>query len=150
MQIRIRTAGPGDIEACTKLLGELFSLEKEFRPDAEKQRRGLRLIIERPESGTVFVAETEGRVAGMLILLTTLSTFLGRKVALLEDMVVDPRFRRRSIASLLLEHAMEHAAREGIGRITLLTDADNEAAHALYGSKGFYRSSMQVFRKQIP
>ncbi|TCD47393.1 GNAT family N-acetyltransferase [Chlorobium sp. N1] len=146
----IRTAEPRDIEACSELLTELFSLEKEFAADTQKQRRGLEMILERPESGRVFVAELDGSIAGMLILLSTVSTVLGQKVALLEDMVVDPRFRRRGIGSALLDHALETAAREDVGRITLLTDGDNLAAHALYRSKGFLRSSMAVFRKLAP
>jgi len=36
-----------------------------------------------------------------------------------------------------------------LGRITLLTDADNEAAQRFYRAKGFTPSEMVVFRKLL-
>ncbi|KZK74504.1 MAG: GCN5 family acetyltransferase [Pelodictyon luteolum] len=149
MTPRIRSAAEGDIEACTRLLEILFSEETEFSPDPLRQQNGLRMIIARPDSGRVFVAEIEREIVGMVLLLTTVSTFQGKKVALLEDMVVEPRWRRKGIGALLLDHAIEAAALEGLGRITLLTDKCNTEAQAFYRSRGFQPSTMQVFRKTI-
>jgi GNAT superfamily N-acetyltransferase len=77
------------------------------------------------------------------------STFLGRKVALLEDMVVAPAWRSKGLGTLLINHAVDFARREGFGRITLLTDRDNESAQHFYSSKGFSESEMIVFRKLL-
>jgi GNAT superfamily N-acetyltransferase len=149
MTPRIRSAEERDIVACTRLLEILFSQEAEFSPDPLCQQNGLRMIIGRPESGRVFVAEIEREIVGMVLLLTTVSTFQGKKVALLEDMVVEPRWRRKGIGALLLDHAIEAATLEGLGRITLLTDESNTEAQAFYRSRGFQPSTMQVFRKTI-
>ena len=83
------------------------------------------------------------------MLLFTVSTFLGKKVALLEDMVVAPQWRQKGLGSLLLNHAIGFAEEEGLGRITLLTDGDNKAAQQFYRSKGFSLSEMVVFRKSL-
>ena len=107
------------------------------------------MIINNPQIGRIFIAEGEGTLQGMVMLLFTVSTFLGKKVALLEDMVVDPRWRHQGIGSELIHHAMEFARSAGFGRITLLTDQDNEAAQRFYRSKGFEQSGMVVFRKQL-
>jgi GNAT superfamily N-acetyltransferase len=107
------------------------------------------LIIDNPEFGRIFVCDVDGVVEGMVMLLFTVSTFLGKKVALLEDMVVAPQWRHKGIGSLLINHAMEFACREGLGRITLLTDRDNNAAQQFYKSKGFAQSEMVVFRKLL-
>ncbi len=85
----------------------------------------------------------------MVMLLFTVSTFLGKKVALLEDMVVAPESRNKGLGSLLINHAIAFARREGFGRITLLTDGDNDAAQQFYRSKGFSQSEMVVFRKLL-
>jgi ribosomal protein S18 acetylase RimI-like enzyme len=85
----------------------------------------------------------------MVMLLFTVSTFLGRKVALLEDMVVDPSCRDQGIGSRLLKHAVSFARNEGFGRITLLTDCDNAGAQQFYERSGFLRSSMLVMRKPL-
>ncbi|MBM3163065.1 MAG: GNAT family N-acetyltransferase [Chlorobi bacterium] len=145
----VREAGPEDTGRCADLLGVLFSAEQEFSPDAEAQKRGLDLVVGNPQAGRVFVCEINGTVQGMVMLLFTVSTFLGRKAALLEDMIVDPACRGRGIGTMLLRHASLFAENEGFGRITLLTDADNTQAQKFYERSGFLRSSMIVMRKPL-
>lgn len=145
----VRFAGERDIPACAGLLGILFSQEHEFRPDPEVQAKALDTIVRRPEVGRIFVCEEAGRIIGMVSMLFSVSTALGRSVAMLEDMIVSPGYRGKGIGSLLADHACRWARSEGIARITLLTDGDNEAAHRFYESQGFIRSGMVVFRKAI-
>jgi len=149
--MRIRSAKPEDIDRCTALLHTLFSQEAEFSPDARLQRRGLGMIVGDPSVGRVLVCEEEpgGRIVGMVVLLFTVSTALGARVVLLEDMVVDPSYRSRGVGSLLLREAAALARSEGLARITLLTDGDNLRAHAFYERNGFDRSEMVVFRTPI-
>ncbi|NTU52883.1 MAG: GNAT family N-acetyltransferase [Chlorobiaceae bacterium] len=143
----IRMAESGDIDSCARLLELLFSQEHEFIPDLRKQKAGLEMIIGNPTAGVVLVCEAEGRVAGMLTLLPLVSTALGRKVLLLEDMIVDPQWRGHGIGTQLVGYAQTWAQDHGYARITLLTDGDNVAAHRFYEANGFTRSSMNVFRK---
>jgi GNAT superfamily N-acetyltransferase len=145
----VRTARESDVARCSELLAVLFSQEEEFTPDTAAQSRGLRMIMQNPGLGRIFVAEVDGTVQGMVLLLFTVSTFLGRKVALLEDMVVAPAWRAKGVGSGLIEHAVEFARTEGFGRITLLTDGGNGSAQRFYRSKGFSRSEMVVFRKLL-
>jgi GNAT superfamily N-acetyltransferase len=145
----MRRAVESDVPRCAELLGILFSQEHEFTPDAELQSKGLLMIIHKPELGRIFVAEVDGVIQGMVMLLFTVSTFLGQRVALLEDMVVDPAWRGKGLGSLLMDHVLHFARREGLGRITLLTDRDNEGAQQFYASKSFTRSGMVVFRKLL-
>ncbi len=144
-----RVAVESDVPRCAELLGILFSQEHEFAPDAEAQSRGVSMIINNPALGRIFVAEVDGVIQGMVMLLFTVSTFLGKKVALLEDMVVVPEWRGMGLGSRLIDHAVEFTRREGFGRITLLTDRDNDPAQLFYSSKGFITSEMVVFRKLL-
>ncbi len=145
----IRIATPEDIPACVTLLGVLFAQEEEFTADPGLQTRGLEMIIASPAVGTVFICEHEGAVVGMASLLATVSTALGGKVALLEDMVVLPACRGRGFGTMLVDHACRWARENGFGRITLLTDGDNEQAHRFYETLGFVRSGMAAFRKLL-
>jgi GNAT superfamily N-acetyltransferase len=145
----VRDAVSSDVSKCAELLGVLFSQEHEFTPNIETQSTALSMIIGNPELGRIFVCDVEGVIEGMVMLLFTVSTFLGKKVALLEDMVVAPEWRSKGLGSLLINHAIEFARREGFGRITLLTDGDNDAAQQFYRSKGFSQSEMVVFRKLL-
>jgi ribosomal protein S18 acetylase RimI-like enzyme len=143
----VRPANVDDLDRCAELLGVLFSQEQEFTHNPVVQRKGLEMIVEKPEMGTVFVYESHGVVQGMVVILVTISTALGGKVAILEDMVVAPDLRGKGMGASLLKHAVDYAINQGCRRITLLTDHNNESAHTFYHRHGFTKSDMVVFRK---
>jgi AraC family transcriptional regulator of adaptative response/methylated-DNA-[protein]-cysteine methyltransferase len=135
-----------DVPALCALLSQLFAQEQEFTPDLSAQQAGLQLILQQPDTGCILVARQHGEVIAMVSLLFTISTALGGRVALLEDMVVDQRFRGQHIGSQLLAYAIEHARAQQVRRITLLTDHDNHSAQHFYRQHGFQPSSMQAWR----
>ncbi|HEY8158995.1 MAG TPA: GNAT family N-acetyltransferase [Methylobacter sp.] len=147
--MQITPANASDIPALCELLGILFSQEADFKPDYEAQSRGLARIISDPEVGLIVVARQDGQVVGMVNLLYTVSTALGDRVALLEDMVVSPNARRSGVGSRLLEQAIQFARLNGCKRITLLTDSDNEPAQRFYQKHGFDFSAMIPLRLSL-
>jgi ribosomal protein S18 acetylase RimI-like enzyme len=147
--MQINTANASDIPALCELLNILFSQEADFKPDYQAQSRGLARIIDSPEVGLIIVARQEGQVVGMVNLLYTVSTALGGRVALLEDMVVSPDARGSGVGSRLLEQAIQSAKSEGCKRITLLTDKTNESAQRFYQKHGFGFSSMIPLRLSL-
>src|SRR5260370_7615633 len=72
--IVIEPATEADLDELSVLLGELFAQESDFRPDKDKQLRGLRLIFEQPSRGRVFVLRRDGAIVGMINLLFTITT----------------------------------------------------------------------------
>lgn len=145
----ISPAMNSDIPALCDLLNELFTQELEFKPDQVAQTRGLSYIIGHPEIGTILVARRQGRVLAMVNLLYTVSTALGTRVALLEDMVVSTSVRNTGVGSRLLERAISFAGEKGCRRITLLTDKNNLLAQSFYAKHGFKASSMMPLRLEL-
>jgi ribosomal protein S18 acetylase RimI-like enzyme len=144
--MRFRVAKEEDIKSLSKLLNELFSLEKEFVPNEALQIKALETIIKDEKVGHVIVCEIENEIVAMVNLLYSISTALGNRVVILEDMIVSSKCRDKNIGSKLLDFAKEFAKSQGIKRITLLTDNDNFKAHKFYEKNGFKKSSMIVFR----
>lgn len=144
MQIDIAT--PADIPRLSGLLSILFSQEAEFSPDPEAQARGLALIVGNPAAGAILVAREGDQVLGMVNLLFTLSTALGAKVALLDDLVVSPERRGAGIGTRLLKHAIAFAREQECKRITLNTDRSNLPARRFYEKHGFVTSTMIPLR----
>lgn len=147
---QIRLAEPKDIEAMAGLLAILFEQEAEFVPNERQQKDGLSSLLNNPHWARLIVMEEFGTIVAMLSLQYAISTALGGRVAVLEDMVVAPDARGRGLGQDLLRYAIQQAQNDGCLRITLLTDSDNSAAHKLYQSAGFYQSSMVAFRKMLP
>src|SRR5437667_11274653 len=87
-KVVIEPATDADLDELSEMLGELFAQESDFRPDKDKQLRGLRLIFEQPSRGRVFVLRRDGAIVGMINLLFTISTAECEFVILLEDLVI--------------------------------------------------------------
>jgi GNAT superfamily N-acetyltransferase len=144
--VRVREARGADVEAMVELLSHLFKQEKDFAPCAAKQRRALEIVLAQPAMGRLFVLTRGSSLLGMVSLLFTISSAEGGKVAWLEDLVVRPDQRGRGFGTRLLRAAVDWARKEGLMRITLLTDADNGRARRLYLRHGFAASAMQPLR----
>jgi ribosomal protein S18 acetylase RimI-like enzyme len=149
MNQQITLAQKCDISEMAGLLDELFSQDIEFVPNGEKQRKGLELIVSNPELGEILVIKQNGKVIGMVSLLYSMSTALGGKVAILEDMIISIEYRKQGLGSQLLQAAINFANERGCMRITLLTDFDNDIAIAFYSKFGFSKSAMIPMRKSL-
>lgn len=147
--ISFRKAEIEDIAVLCELLWELFSQEVEFTPNKETQEKALKKIIEDKSIGDIFVAVKENKVVAMVNVLYTISTALGEKVAILEDMVVSQNYKNQKIGSSLIEFTLDYLKKNSFKRVTLLTDSDNFNAHNFYKKHEFTKSSMVVFRKSL-
>lgn len=147
--LSIRLARPADAPVLAALLGELFAQEREFAPDPAAQLRGLSLIFDQGSEVRIVVAEVGGRVIGMGALHYLVSTYLGAKVAMLEDVIVTASQRGNGIGKALMAALIEQARADGCERITLLTDHDNATGQGFYESFGFSRSTMLPYRLML-
>ena len=142
----IRLANEHDLPQLVGLLNELFTQDIEFEPDCETQESGLRKIIGNHEVGDILVLVIEGKIIGMVSLLYSISTALGGRVAILEDMIISKDYRSRGLGKELLGEAIGFSKQQNCLRLTLLTDFDNDVAIKFYKSFGFTKSEMIPMR----
>jgi ribosomal protein S18 acetylase RimI-like enzyme len=149
MEIRYEPAAAGDLPQLVALLGVLFSQEAEFVPDDAKQTRALEKILADESVGRIHVARDGGKVIAMASVIYGISTAEGGLAASFEDLVVLPGYRGKGIASALLRHVIAEARKQGVLRLTLLTDKQNKRAQALYRKLGFVESTMKAMRLKL-
>ncbi len=140
-EINIREAHHHDIGVMAALLVELFLIEDDFIIDIEKQICGLELLLE-SQNCLVLVAEISGQVIAMISMQGLVSTAMGERVGLIEDMIVSNEFRRIGVGRLLLGSMIDTANTLGYGRIALGADRRNDSAIAFYQTFGFKTSNM--------
>ncbi len=143
--VTVRPAGLSDLDGMTKLLWQLFSIETDFTPDEEKQRRGLELLLAVP-GAYIIVAVDADYVVGMATLQTLVSTAEGGRVGLVEDVVVDREYRGNGIGSALLNHLRAWARENSLGRLQLAADCGNGAALEFYRSRGWKQTQLVILR----
>ena len=103
--LRVEPATIEDLPALTELVLELMELQPDFTPRRTAHEKGLRLILEEPSRGRIFVLRNDERIIGMVNLLITISTAMGGFALLMEDVIVHPEHRQaiwREIAKLRL------------------------------------------------
>jgi GNAT superfamily N-acetyltransferase len=145
--LAIRDATPGDLDALVGLLGVLFSIEADFRPDARRQGDGLSLLLGDPGRAAVLVAERDGAVVGMVTAQLVVSTAEGGLSAWVEDMVVHASERRRGTGRALLTAVGAWAEERGARRLQLLADRENAPALAFYDRLGWSGTQLVCLRR---
>jgi GNAT superfamily N-acetyltransferase len=147
LTLRIRPATEADLPALVRLLGILFSIETDFRPDPERQLLGLGLLLADPRRCAVLVAERGGEVIGMVTAQLVVSTAEGGPSALVEDMVVVAGARGGGVGAALVREIERWAADHGATRLQLLADRGNAPALAFYARMGWGRTSLVALRR---
>jgi GNAT superfamily N-acetyltransferase len=95
----------------------------------------------------LLVAEEEGEVIGSLVLVIVPNLSHGaRPWAVIENVIVDERYRRRGVGRLLMEYAVNRARREDCCRIGLDSNKIREEVHQFYKAMGF-ETSAYSFRR---
>ena len=143
-QARVEPATLEDLPQLVQMAMDLFELEGDFEPSYEKQERGLKLILEEPSRGRIFVLRNDDLIMGMVNILFTISTAEGGLVLILEDFFIHPSHRGQSYGSKLLNAVRDFALAKDFKRITLLTDKISEE------SQRFFTRNCFDFSKMIP
>jgi GNAT superfamily N-acetyltransferase len=132
-----------------ELLTELFSIEADFVPEREKQSHGLNALLADPQGKVlVLVAELDGMVVGMATVQTLVSTAEGGRVGLVEDVVVRRDLRGRGVGAQLIEAILTWARSQGLTRLQLLADRDNQQALDFYASRNWISTRLICLRRR--
>ena len=145
----IRPARPADLDRLTELLGELFGIEADFAIDAERQRRGLLLMLE-AQQACVLVAEANEMVIGLATGQLTISTAEGGPALLVEDVMVDSEWRGQGIGRRLIGELGRWAASRDAHRLQLLADRNNAAGLEFYRKIGWQSTELICLRRREP
>jgi GNAT superfamily N-acetyltransferase len=145
--ITIGTARAADLPALESLLAALFSIEVDFQPDGERQRRGLALLIGDAERAIVLTArDAAGTVVATASAQLVVSTAEGARSAWIEDVVVAEAFRSRGIGTALLSALLDWAHEKGATRAQLLADRTNAPALDFYRRLGWQSTQLGAWR----
>ncbi len=145
--VEINNATYKDIPALVELLTELFSIEKDFKPDTVKQITGLGLMLNKPDQAVIKVARNgDGSVVGMVSAQLVISTSEGATSAWVEDMIISKNYRAAGLGKMLLIDVLRWAQDKGATRAQLLVDTENEPAVGYYKHLGWETTQLQARR----
>jgi ribosomal protein S18 acetylase RimI-like enzyme len=133
----ITAIAPSIADSIAVLVGQLSSSAK------APTREELETIVNAP--GTVLlVVRQSGNLVGMLTLVTFAIPTGVR--AIIEDVVVDERYRGQGVAQALTREALARADAAGARTVDLTSRPSREAANRLYQKLGFQKRDSNVYR----
>ncbi len=142
----IRPAEQSDVDGMVLLLQQLFALEKDFAFDADRQKKGLNLLLE-AANGVIMVAWAKQGVIGMGSGQLVISTAEGGPSLFVEDVVVQPSRHSHGIGTRLLQTLGDWGAARGARRMQLLADRNNAFALEFYHRRGWQQTQLICLRK---
>ena len=138
----IEQASSADIPAMVGLLATLFNIEQDFKPDTERQRRGLAGVLASPNACIMLARTAQGEAIAMCSAQLVFSTAEGAHSAWIEDMVVHEAWRSRGIGRRVLHAVLAWASERGATRAQLLADLDNQPALDYYHHLGWQETQL--------
>jgi len=145
----VRLATEDDIPRILELYRQLSisttKAELSRNPVLEDYRRVF-IEFSKIPSHELLVAEYNGEVIGTIVFLIVPNlSHQALPWALVENVVVDEKYRRYGFGKLLMEYAINRAKEAGCYRIVLSSDKRRKEAHQFYRSLGF-EASAEGFR----
>jgi ribosomal protein S18 acetylase RimI-like enzyme len=89
----------------------------------------------------VFAAKDNEEIVGFTQLYPSFSSVSMKRVWILNDLYVQESYRRKKIATLLINAAQEYAKHSGAIRVILATQISNTTAQKLYESQGYIKDT---------
>ena len=106
------------------------------------------IVSARKESPEALAAYPNGKLIGIAILVAPPEKLTGY-FSIIEDVVVDERYRRRGIGTKLVEILISKGRKLKLKYIDLTSGPNRVETHQLYKSLGFVQRETHVFRLQL-
>jgi GNAT superfamily N-acetyltransferase len=133
--LNLRLAGPDDAESVARLVRELAIYER-LAHEVVSTADDFRRVLSQPASTVeVLLAELAGKAVGFALFFQNFSTFVGRPGLYLEDLFVEPAYRRRGIGLALFQELVQIARHRDYGRMEWAVLDWNQSAIDFYTRK---------------
>lgn len=137
----IRAAGEADVVAVADAVEELLVELGGRRPARGEVEAEVRAIVEDPRAGLLLVAESGGKVAGVLGASWQRAIHVPGRYATIQDLWVDSAHRSNGIGAELVDEMVRLAREQGVSRIEVGLPKESFAAikatEAFYVDNGF-------------
>ena len=138
------------VEVTDELLAALSRLILQLAPEKNPPTRDdLTSILNSPGASLLVarLSDENDAIAGILTLIVYRVPTGAR--AVIEDVVVDEKYRNRGIAKAMMTRAIELAREAGTSNISLTSNPKREAANLLYQHMGFQKRETNLYILQL-
>ena len=115
--ITLRIAEPADVSLILSFIRALGEYERLSAEVIATEQSLYQTLFGERRYAEVVIADCHGQPAGFALFFHNYSTFLAKPGIYLEDLFVDPAFRKHGVGKALLQHLARLAVERGCGRL---------------------------------
>jgi GNAT superfamily N-acetyltransferase len=115
--INIRAATKKDVSIILKFIKELAKFEKLTHQVVATEKQLRVTLFGKKPIAKVLIAEINEKAVGFLLYFYNYSTFLGRPGIYIEDLYVNPQYRKKGIGISLMKYCIKIAKEQGCTRV---------------------------------
>lgn len=152
--MRIRDIRLDDYNNIDKLMQQVHDLHVENRPDLYKDlehpisKSEFEKLIENNDVISVLAEDKESVLGLCIVSIKNKSGMLDKKIAYMDDLCVDERFRGRGIGKLLFSYVTNIAKEKGAERLDLMVWSFNNNALNFYNEIGM-KAQRYILEKEL-
>ena len=114
-----------------------------------RNKEFLAQFTEGSDKGCLFLYREAGQVVAFTTLYFSYATSITGKVAVLNDLYTEPKFRGQGFARKLIEHCRHYAKSQGAARLQWVTAPNNNQAQGLYDGLDTTKSTWQFYTYKV-
>ncbi len=115
--INIRAATKNDVSIILKFIKELAKFEKLTHQVVATEKQLRATLFGKNPIAKVLIAEINEKAVGFLLYFYNFSTFLGHPGIYIEDLYVNPKYRKKGIGKALMKYCIKIAKEQGCRRV---------------------------------
>ena len=136
MSFNVDRASPRDLDAVMRVLGESYRYHGYTFPPPGASASIEELLAD-DETGVICLLKDGKLVVGLLVMTFGHDIEFGGRLAVLTDLYVLEKHRRKGMGTAAIRFAEEFCRRHGICALELQVERTNRAAQSFYRSAGF-------------
>lgn len=146
MNIVVRRAALDDARAIALHNAAMAAETESITLDPERTLRGVEAVLRDPAKGFYLLAETDGAIAGQLMITFEWSDWRNGVFWWLQSVYVRPEHRRQGVFNCLYRAMREEAEKSGgVCGIRLYVESANQRAQQTYERLGLSRAHYQMY-----
>jgi ribosomal protein S18 acetylase RimI-like enzyme len=136
--IEIREASAADTATLLRMMRALAEHEPgKIEFDEPAASEALRAFLADPQFGRMWILQEHETAVGYVVLTLGFSFEFRGRDAFIDELYIEPGYRRRGLGRMAMEFAEKRAKELGVNAIHLEVDHGNDAAMELYRRSGY-------------
>ena len=148
--IQIREAALTDAPTLLRMMRTLAEQDPgAIKFDEARARSALRLLLSTPQLGRAWLLWDGEVAAGYVILVLGFSIEYGGRDGFVDELYIEPAYRRRGLGRMAMEFAEQQAKELGVNAVHLEVDDGNDPAMELYRGIGYVDHDRHLMTKWL-